>query len=141
MNTTGSYVLSLDAQRTLTEFEFFRDHPNLGTFNFWQTQGTTSNATYISQLDRADGFLDYLARTLPRWDADHLADRMPELHNLLYASYGAHDTAIYGHWYALIPLVARFALPGVPLTDFSLSLSLSFFTLSLFLICLVAFEQ
>ena len=92
--------LTYDAQRVRVEYDFFNKNPHLGSMQFWYTNGTDSNATMITNLTD-NGFLNFLIQTFPAWDSDHLNHRIPALHQMLYTSYGATNTAIYGHWYVL----------------------------------------
>ena len=96
MNTTTTFTY--DAKRTYSEWAFFNKNPHLGSFRFWHTNGTDSNAT-LTASSTDSGFFNFLVGTFPSWDSDLLTHRIPTLHQMLHATYGAHNTAIYGHWY------------------------------------------
>jgi len=82
-----------DGNKTILEFNWFEQNPDLGQVIFWETHGTTDNATshYIPKT-----LLPNLVKTLPAWLGDHLVERTENIRTLLYTKYG-QPVVIYGH--------------------------------------------
>jgi len=59
----------------LAEYNFFQYAQELGEFHFWETNGTGLCAVAPPLSD--PGVQDYLARNLPIWLTDNLADQPP----------------------------------------------------------------
>jgi len=85
----GSY----DEGEVISEFTYFRQNPQDGSFLFWQTLGTGSNATDPSI---PAPLLQVLANTFPAWDNDDLENRALALKALLDTQ-TAVPSAIYFH--------------------------------------------
>ena len=71
-----------DAKRIWVEYQFFKDHPNLGQIQVWGLNGTKLSAT-DPQLS---GAREYLARNLDDWLGDRLAYRIETLRKWLKSS-------------------------------------------------------
>jgi len=72
----GSY----DGMESLSEFEYYRQNPSAGSYIFWRTTGTNTNATSTTMTK---ALRDYLTSTYAQWAPDMLMTRAKNLKVML----------------------------------------------------------
>lgn len=71
---------SADRGHGVAEFSFFAKNPAAGSYRFWQTVGTSANA---SDPSLPAAVVSYLAHSFPAWQSDQLPARVAALRQLL----------------------------------------------------------
>jgi len=82
-----------DRNNTITEFNFFHQNPDKGSFVFWESSGSFDNA---SNPTIPSDFFPFLLTNFESWMADKIPTRMSQMREMLYTNY-SKPAVIYGH--------------------------------------------